>query len=658
MNSPVSRREFFQRTSVVAASLAGTPLIARAADSAPVATARRMLDFAAVRKPLATFAVITDTHFALTADGHAGHPYLAKAKETMTEMQAAGTEFAIHLGDLVNSFPGDPQFAAEVRLARGQLAASRMPIYAVPGNHDVGQKPSLTSAAHAVHRVRQEWIDAYLQQFRADYQAFDRTGCRVILLNAMLLNTGLPREQQQWDRLRADLDSAAGFKVVLGLHVPLFWHRPDDTGPGNYDVIDEPARGKLLELILKHKVRIVFSGHTHRPVVNTYGNALLLTAPSTTFGRTFGFYPGLPDIVTEPAKRGWLLVRVYEDDLIVNRFRTRASGLPEGASALVARQSRENIRCHLATLFHAPRAVVPQQMPPAEGKPAASAGPARRMDDATLEAADLGVRYVRVVGAINTPDYAQALLAAIRLGQRPVTSLPPEPKIVADAVRALGKVTGLIEAADAETFREVVKAAGGKSRVMAGPVSPERLGEALALEPVWVSVLLEGKGRTGRELAQQAVALRNAHPKNVFWFDIANGPTDPAELAQFFLLTYGLGIIVNPLPAIVAESGALLDRGGDPTPAHLTLRTLASVLGEPMKRTDSTQGAVNRLWFAGAGGRFVEALWTDAQPVRVALGEGRAGASLVDLASGLTWPLPADGQVVVGKLPTLVCKLA
>ncbi len=655
MNSPVSRRGFLQRSSVVAASLAGAPWVAPAADAS--AAPRRALDFAAVRKPLATFAVITDTHYAVGADGRAPHPYLARATETMAEMQAAGAEFALHLGDLVNSFPGDPRFAAEVRLARAQLAASRMPIYAVPGNHDVGQKPSLVSPGHAAQRVRQEWVDGYLQQFRADYQAFDRAGCRVILLNAMLFNTSLPREQQQWDRLRADLDGAADLKVVLGLHVPVFWHRPDDAGPGNYDVIDEPVRGKLLELILKHKVRIVFSGHAHRPIVNTYGNSLLLTAPSTTFGRTFGFYPGVPEIVTDPAKRGWLLVRVYEDDLIVNRVRTRASELPEGAKVLVTRQSFENARCHLATMFPAPRGVAPQQAPPAEGKPAVPAGPARRMDDATLAAADLGVRYVRVIGAINTPDYAQALLAAARLGQRTVTSLPPEPKIVADAVRALGKVTGLIETSDAETFAAAVKAAGGKSRVMVGPVSPERLGEALALDSIWVSVLLEGKGKTGLELAQQALALRNAHPKRVFWFDIANGPTDPAELAHLFLLTYGLGVVVNPLPAAVAGSGALLDRGGDPTPAHLALRTLASVLGEPMKRTDGTQGALNRFWFAGAGGRFVEALWTDGPPMRVALGEGRAGATLVDLTTGLAWSLPADGQVVVGKLPTLVCKL-
>lgn len=647
MNATVSRREFLQHGSVVAASLASAPWIARAADPAPAA-ARRMLDFAAVRKPLATFAVVTDTHFALTADGRPGHPYLAPAQQTMAEVQAAGAEFVVHLGDLVNSFPGDPQFAAEVRLARGQLAALRTPIYAVPGNHDVGQKPSLTAPADAARRIRQEWLDGYLQQFRADYQIIDRAGCRIILLNAMLFNTGLPREHQQWDRLRADLDGAGGAKLVLGLHVPLFWHRPDDAGPGNYDVIDEPARGQLLELVLKHKVRIVFSGHTHRPIVNTYGNALLLTAPSTTFGRTFGFYPGLPEFMTEPAKRGWLLVRVYEDDLVVNRFRPRANALPEGASVLVPRQSGENAGCHLATLMNAPRGVVSQQAP---------AGPAHRMDDGTLESAGLGARYVRLVGAINTPDYAQALLASGRLGQRPVVSLPPDPKIVPDAVRSLAKVTGLIETPDAETFAAAVKAAGGKSRVMVGPVAPDRLAEALALGPIWVSVLIEGKGRSGRDLAGTIRGIRGAHPRNVFWFDIANGPTEPAEQAHLFLMTYGIGVILNPLPCIVAASGALLDRGGDPAPAHLALRTLSSVFGDPMKPTDRSQGALNRFWFAGAGGRFVEALWTDGPAMRVALSEGRAGARRVDLSSGLSWPMPADGQVAVGKLPALICKL-
>jgi len=630
--------------------------MARAAGAAPPA-ARRRLDFAAVRKPLATFAVVTDTHFALTADGQPGHPYLAPARQTMAEVQAAGVDFAIHLGDLVNSFPGDPQFAAAVRLARHQLASSRTPIYAVPGNHDVGQKPSLTAPAEAARRVRQEWLDGHLQQFRADYQLIDHAGCRIILLNAMLFNTGLPRERQQWDRFRADLEGAGGAKLVVGLHLPLFWHRPDDVGPGNYDVMDEPARGQLLELILKHKVRLVFSGHTHRPIVNTYGNALLLTAPSTTFGRTFGFYPGLPEFMTTPAKRGWLLVRVYEDDLVVNRFRPSAGALPAEAGVLVPRQPVENARCHLATLVNAPRGVVARSAPAADGSPAAPAGPARRMDDGTLEAADLGARYVRLVGAINTPDYAQALLACGRLGQRPVASLPADPKIVPVAVRALGKVTGLIEAPDGETFAAAVKAAGGKSRVMIGPVTPDRLAQALALEPVWVSVVLEGKGRSGCDLARTIKDIRGAHPRNVFWFDIVNGPAEPAELARLFLMTYGIGVILHALPCVPGASSAWLDGGGDPTPAHLTLRTLATVFSHPMKPADSSQGPLRRFWFADAEGRFVEALWTDGPAMRVALNEGRAGASLVDLSTGLSWPMPADGQVVVTKLPTLICKL-
>lgn len=791
MNIDISRREFVQRSSVIAASLAGVPWMAQAAE------ARRLFDFDAVRKPLATFAVVTDTHFAVRPDGKGEHPYLAPALQTINDVQAAGADFIVHLGDIINSFPTASQFPAEVKLAREQLAASRTKIYTVPGNHDIGHKPTMTTPKMAADRVRQEWVDFYRQQFGADYHVIDRAGCRVILLNSMLFNTGLPAERQQWERLRGDLADAKGAKVTLGFHVPLFWYRPDDTGPNNYEVIDEPARGQLLELIRQHKVRAVFTGHTHQPIVNTYGEALLLTAPSTTFARTFGFYPDHQELNREPTKRGWLLVRVYDNDIVVNRFRP-----PVGAGALVTRQSSENAGCHLATTVWAPRLfagpwspnnvadgkrasathdpreeqligwsstdaaqaecrewvrltfaepvtfdrvmlwprfhangsafnfptefavqatadgknwttlkqfssfhpepnepvtvrVAPQQalaiavaasrVPGNGAKPPAfyfqvmefevfngqqqlrasavhasssaySLGP-RRLDNPLLEAADLGARYVRVAGAINTEDFRHALLTAVRLGQRPVVSLPPEPRIVRDAVRALGGLAALIEAPDAETFRALLKATGEKSRVMVGPALPEKIADALALEPLWISVALDGNGKTGRALAQQMIELRKTHPKNVFWFDVVNGPVDPADVAQLFLLTYGMGVIINPLPATAAGRGALLDRNYDPTPAHTALRMLAAVLGEPRRPAAQSQRDVTWLRFASAPDRYVEALWTDGRPVRMSLGAERAGASVVDLATGLARPLPADSQVSVGRLPVLVCKL-
>ncbi|MBM3888504.1 MAG: hypothetical protein FJ388_05185 [Verrucomicrobia bacterium] len=798
MKTTISRREFLQHSSLVAASLAGVPWLTSAAESS---AARRALDLSAVRKPLATFAVITDTHYALPAEGAGEHPYLARVRETMADVKSAGADFIIHLGDVVNSFPGAPQFRAEVALAREQLIALGTPVYAVPGNHDVGNKPSLTAPSEAAHRVRAEWVEQFRQQFKSDYHLIDHAGCRIILLDSMLFNTGLPAEQQQWDRLRGDLDGAKGAKLVLGFHVPLFWCRPDDPGPENYHVIDEPARSQLLELIGRYKVRLVLTGHTHQPVVNTSSQALLLAAPSTTFGCTYGFFPNLPATNTVPGKRGYLTVRVYEDDLLVNRFRPRTVALSEDARVLVARQSAENARCHLATLVIAARRVAGRWSPEnvADGKRAATApgsreeeqigwssadagkadchewirltftepatfdrvvlwprfqedGSARdfptdfvlqatadgkewatlkqfngflpvsntpvtiavpsqkalaiavvasrlpgdaakgkgfnfqlmefevfdgdrplrpgaahasscagavgsvRMDDPLLAASDLGARYVRVTGAINTEDFRRAMVTATRLGMRPVLSLPPEPKIVNDAVRALGALAALIEAPDPATFKAAQRVAPDKSRVMIGPVAPDKLADALAVNSIWVSVVLEGQGKTGRDLATQIETIRMAHRKRVFWFDIANGPTDPAEAAQLFLLTYGLGVIVSPLIAIGGEPGSLLDANHDPTPAHTALRTLTTLLAEPMRRTINDQGQLRWLRFESAP-RFVEALWTDGSPVRVELGKSRLGATVVALDTGLSRPLPADTQVNVGKLPVLVCKL-
>ncbi len=797
MNTSINRREFVQRSSVVAASLAGLPWVGRAAETA--APVRRALDMAFVRPPLATFAVVTDTHFAVSADGQGEHIYTKLAKQTLAEVQAAGVDFIIHLGDVLNHFPSSPQWSAAVKLAREQIAASRTPIYAVPGNHDVGQKPSLTAPAVAISRVRQEWLDAFRQQFKSDYHVVDRAGCRVILLNCLLFNTGLPAERAQWDRLRGDLEGAKGSKIVLGFHMPLFWCRQGDPGPGNYHLIDEPVRGQLLELVRQYKVRAVFTGHAHQPIVNAWSEALLLTAPSTSFAVSYGFYPGLGPISTEPSKLGWLLVRVYEDDLIVNRFRLRTAEQPADASLLVARQSAESAGCHLATMLAAPRVAVPRWAPElvADGKRLSGSRPAAeversgwssanadkpetqewirltfaeaaavdrvvlwprfdghgvaqnfptdfvvqatedgktwttlkqfsgfkpeanapltvsfapqktlaiavaaarlsgggkagkycfqlmefevfdgqqqlrpavvhasssagdgvptRLDSPLLEAADLGVRYVRLVGAINTEDYVRALAAARRLGQRPVMSLPPEPSIVKDVMRTVGRLAALVETPNAEIFTAALAAGGIKPHLMIGPVAPEKIADAVATGAIWVSVALDGQGKTGREVARQIEHIRAQQPKTVFWFDIVNPPAAPAQAAQLFLLTYGLGVIVNVLPAAAADSGTLLDRNCDPTPSFRALQALVTTMGEQMKRTMDSHEQLHWLRFE-AGPRFVEALWTDGNPVRVSLGSQRAGATVIDLATSVTRLLPADNKLNVGNLPTLVCK--
>ncbi|MFZ2642073.1 MAG: metallophosphoesterase [Verrucomicrobiia bacterium] len=798
MNTSISRREFVQQSSVVAASLAGLPWVARAAE--PAASVRRALDTTFVRPPLATFAVVSDTHFGFPADGQGEHIYTKLAKQTLAEVQAAGVDFIIHLGDILNHFPTDPQWPAAVKLSREQLAASRAPVFVVPGNHDVGNKLSLTSPAAAVNRVRQEWLDLFRQQFKNDYHVIDRAGCRVILLNCLLFNTGLPAERAQWDRLRGDLDAAKGSKIILGFHMPLFWCRQDDPGPGNYQLIDEPARGQLLELIRQHKVRAVFTGHAHQPIVNAWSEALLLTAPSTSFACSYGFYPGLKSHHTEPSKLGWLLVRVYEDDVIVNRFRPRTAEQPAGANLLVTRQSSENARCHLATMLAAPRTIVPRWAPdlvmdgnrrsgsqpvteversgwssaytaqpecqewirltfaepvavdrvvlwprfdsagaalnfptdfvvqatedgkawttlkqcsrfrPAanaqvtvnfapqqalaiavvasrlsgdSGKPAkysfqlmefeafngeqqlravavhasscAGGSAPTRLDSPLLEASDLGVRYVRIIGAINTEDYMRALAASRRLGHRPVMSLPPEPRIVSDALRTVGRLAALVEAPNAEIFNAAMHAGAKEHQLMFGPVTPDKIADAAAAGAIWVSVTLDGQGKTGRELARQIEQLRVKYPRMVFWFDIANPPSAPSQVVQLFLFTYGLGVIVNVLPSVAADSGALLDRNCDPTPAFRALQAAATALGDPMRRTMDSHEQIHWLRF-DAPPRFVEALWTDGNPVRVTLGAQRTGATVVDIETGLTRPLPADTKVAVGNMPVLVCK--
>ena len=242
---------------------------------------------AADRSPLFTFAVVADTHVneeerMSTSPYEANHLSNPRTRHVFAEIAAMrpAPRFVVHLGDIVHPVPSLPEFHDAV--AHFKSIASRLPVplHVIPGNHDVGDK---TVDWMPAEQVCDAYLELYRNAFGADFHAFDESGVRFVMMNSLLLNSGLADEARQRVWLERRIDTAGDLRVFLFMHYPPYLYRPDEAG--NYDNVDEPARSWLLDQIGKPAVEAVFTGHVHNFWYDRPGGAEMYLLPSTSFLR-------------------------------------------------------------------------------------------------------------------------------------------------------------------------------------------------------------------------------------------------------------------------------------------------------------------------------------------------------------------------------------
>jgi 3',5'-cyclic AMP phosphodiesterase CpdA len=162
-------------------------------------------------------------------------------------------EAVIVSGDLCINGPDSD---AEVAFARKALRRLDPPVYAIPGNHDVGDEPPGQEADQIIdeHRLRR-----WLSLFGSDRFAFSVGGWRAVGVNAQLLGSGLPREKEQDAWLDSEL-ARASQPILLALHKPLFLQSPDEAEMTASSINPAP-RERLLHRLRAAPVKVVVSGH-------------------------------------------------------------------------------------------------------------------------------------------------------------------------------------------------------------------------------------------------------------------------------------------------------------------------------------------------------------------------------------------------------------
>ncbi|MFN3210784.1 MAG: metallophosphoesterase family protein [Roseovarius sp.] len=280
------------------------------------------------------FAVISDTHVNPDDDlCNSPFPVNARAnrrfRHVIADLNTRKIEFVVHLGDLIHPVPSSGAPYAKAAQAFKEIAADlRVPLHILPGNHDIGDTPIKGAPSGPID---QEGIDIWQAHFGAQYGAFSHDGIRYVLLNAQLLNSGLPAELEQKKWIEAEL-AATQERVFLMLHHPAYICTPDETN--HYDNTNAPAREWLLDLLVAHGVEAMFSGHAHNFWYNRYHATDYYLAPSTSFVRQdyAEMARATPPANSEfgrddSAKLGYFIVTIYEQGHTVQIIRTNGAEL-------------------------------------------------------------------------------------------------------------------------------------------------------------------------------------------------------------------------------------------------------------------------------------------------------------------------------------------
>ena len=194
--------------------------------------------------------------------------------------------FVVICGDLINKTGDDAQTAEYHRITK--KIDSAIPVYALPGNHDVGNDPTPESLAY------------YRAQYGRDYYSFRQRDLYGIVLNASMISApgkvqDEANKQEAWLKAELATAKASGARhIVVFQHQSWFLENPNEAD--QYFNIPKAARALYLDLLKNAGVRYVFAGHYHRNAFGRDGDLEMIT--TGPISRPLGSDPNGIRIVT------------------------------------------------------------------------------------------------------------------------------------------------------------------------------------------------------------------------------------------------------------------------------------------------------------------------------------------------------------------------
>jgi hypothetical protein len=181
-----------------------------------------------------TFAILGDR----TAGGEGNWPVFDRAVDEINRLRP---DFAVMIGDLIPGY-NNGALDAEWKVFREHASRLAVPLFLVPGNHDI-----FNSEARAY------WI----RNVGRTFYSFDHKGCHFVVLNTEEAHngngSGLAEAQVLW--AVEDIRKSDARQIFVLLHKPFFLPGQDPGAPW-----DEWGR---VRAALKGRRYTVFGGHEH-----------------------------------------------------------------------------------------------------------------------------------------------------------------------------------------------------------------------------------------------------------------------------------------------------------------------------------------------------------------------------------------------------------
>lgn len=204
------------------------------------------------------FIQMSDPQFGMFTDNKSFEKETENFTKAIQEANRLKPAFVVITGDLVNRAGDTTQIAEFKRITR--LLDSNIPLYNVPGNHDVGNTPTPGNIAF------------YRKNFGPDYYSFNYKSMLGIVLNSVYLHSpeNVPTEameQEKW--LKNTLEAAKSKRynhIIVFLHHPFFLKQQDEAD--EYFNIPKATRKKYMDIFKANGIKYVFAGHYHR---SSYG---------------------------------------------------------------------------------------------------------------------------------------------------------------------------------------------------------------------------------------------------------------------------------------------------------------------------------------------------------------------------------------------------
>ena len=223
---------------------------------------------------LVTLAVVSDSHLSpKTPEAAANWAALVR------HIEVTKPDAVVHTGDIALDGTTDED---DLRYAKERLDELPVPVYPLPGNHDLGDNPCETNG-ESDHLITDDRLAAYRRHVGDDRWTFDLGTWRLIGANAQLFGSGLGAEDDQWRWLETQLaDSGRDRHQAFFLHKPLLHSLPH---PAEHDLpiryVRPAARERLMAMLDAAAVRLVVSGHVHQHHRHRTGDLDHVWAPTS-----------------------------------------------------------------------------------------------------------------------------------------------------------------------------------------------------------------------------------------------------------------------------------------------------------------------------------------------------------------------------------------